>query len=109
MNLNNKDILLMQRLIKRRKYFLAFSILGTLMGIVVLLYHIAKGDLDGTRFVLVVFILLAGRANLRQYRVSLLLEKLGGAAPRVDGDSAPRVNPPADGAGPAGGNIHDLR
>jgi hypothetical protein len=78
MALDKKDIRLMERLIRRRKYFLVFSIIGSMMGVGVLIYHIAKGDLDGVKFVLVVFILLAGRANLRQYRVSLLLEKLQG-------------------------------
>jgi hypothetical protein len=46
------------------------------VGVGVLVYHLIIKDLDGVRFVLVVFILLAGRANLRQYKITLLLSKI---------------------------------
>ncbi|KJU86606.1 membrane protein [Candidatus Magnetobacterium bavaricum] len=76
MELDTGDRVFLERLIRRKRYFLVFSILSTVMGIGMLLYHLAGRDLNGVRFVLIVFILLLGRSNLRQYRVSAMLERL---------------------------------
>ncbi|MEO5359000.1 MAG: hypothetical protein H7843_00985 [Nitrospirota bacterium] len=76
MDLDDKDIRFYNRLLKRKKYFFLFSILSSVTGVVFLVYHLIARDLDGARFVLAVFILLAGRSNLRQYKISLLLSKI---------------------------------
>ncbi|MBF0342669.1 MAG: hypothetical protein HQL06_00410 [Nitrospirae bacterium] len=76
MELDTKDRMFLNRLIKRKKYFLTFSILSTMMGIGMLIYHFVSKDSNSLRLVLVVFILLSGRANLRQYKISVLLDKI---------------------------------
>ncbi|MEO5356553.1 MAG: hypothetical protein H7844_04560 [Nitrospirae bacterium YQR-1] len=76
MSLDVKDTQCINRLIKRKKYFLVFSISSTVMGLGLLSYHLISKDLNGPRFVLIIFILLLGRSNLRQYRISQLLDKI---------------------------------
>ncbi|MBF0463598.1 MAG: hypothetical protein HQK88_04475 [Nitrospirae bacterium] len=76
MELDDKDTKFINRLIRRKIYFLIFSISSTLIGIALLIYHIINKDFNGPRFVLIVFILLSGRQNLRQYRISQLLTKV---------------------------------
>jgi hypothetical protein len=76
MELDAKDTQFVSRLIKRKNFFLAFSISSTMMGLGLLIYHLISKDLNGPRFVLIVFILLSGRSNLRQYRISQLLTKI---------------------------------
>ncbi|MBF0518977.1 MAG: hypothetical protein HQK92_04560 [Nitrospirae bacterium] len=76
MELDDKDTKFINRLIRRKIYFLIFSISSTLMGIALLVYHLINKDFNGPRFVLIVFILLSGRQNLRQYRISQLLTKV---------------------------------
>ncbi len=50
--------------------------MSSVIGVVFLVYHLIARDLDGARFALAVFILLSGRSNLRQYKISLLLYKI---------------------------------
>ncbi|WP_420265585.1 hypothetical protein [Candidatus Magnetominusculus dajiuhuensis] len=76
MELDDKDMKFFNRLLRRKNYFFLFSILSSIMGVAVLVYHLIARDLDASKFVLVVFILLAGKANLRQYKISLLLSRI---------------------------------
>ncbi|MBF0567395.1 MAG: hypothetical protein HQK95_00865 [Nitrospirae bacterium] len=76
MELDDKDMKFFNRLLGRKNYFFLFSILSSIMGVAVLLYHLIARDLDASKAVLVVFILLAGKANLRQYKISLLLSRI---------------------------------
>ncbi|QWR78274.1 hypothetical protein [Candidatus Magnetomonas plexicatena] len=76
MELNDKETKFINRLIRRKIYFLIFSVSSSLMGVSLLIYHLINKNLNGPTFVLVVFILLSGRQNLRQYRISQLLAKV---------------------------------
>lgn len=77
MQLTGKERLFMERTARRKNLFLAFSLLSTAVAAFLLLYHglVAK-DLNALRFVIILLLLLAGRAHLRQYRSAIILNKL---------------------------------
>lgn len=77
MQLTGKERLFMERTARRKNLFLAFSLLSTAAAAFLLLYHglVAK-DLDALRFVIIILLLLVGRAHLRQYRSAIILNKL---------------------------------
>lgn len=77
MQLTGKERLFMERTARRKNLFLAFSILSTAVAAFLLLYHgLVTKDLNALRFVIVLLLLLAGRAHLRQYRSAIILNKL---------------------------------
>ena len=76
-NLTEKEKKLLSRMAKMRKLYLGLSILCVIIAISLLVYHlfIAK-DFNATRFVIIILVLLAGKTNLRQYRVAGIFNKL---------------------------------
>lgn len=75
-DLTKKEEKLLTRMAKMRKLYLGISILCVFIALSLLVYHllIAK-DFNGTRFVIVILVLLAGKTNLRQYRVAGIFNK----------------------------------
>jgi hypothetical protein len=73
------------RAVRRRRLFLALSVVGVLIAVSLAAYytyrklHNPAFDV-GARIVIVVLILLNSRQNLRQYRFAAILEKLAPVA-----------------------------
>lgn len=68
----------LRRILRNRKFFLIFSYTGIGIAIFLLiLYMIFLRNMNGTRFALIILILLLARANLRLYKASTIFQKLG--------------------------------
>lgn len=77
MELNNKEKLFLVRVTKRKNLYLTFSILSVIVAVFLLVYYgLIKEDINALRFVIIILILLAGKAHLRQYRSAVILHKL---------------------------------
>lgn len=77
MELNNKEKLFLVRVTKRKNLYLTFSILSVIIAVFLLVYYgLIKEDINALRFVIIILILLAGKAHLRQYRSAVILHKL---------------------------------
>ncbi len=74
--LNDREKSLLDRIAGQKKLFLIFSIVSVVIALSLGVYYglIAK-NINSTRFVLILLILLAGRSHLRQYRSAVLLHK----------------------------------
>ena len=66
----------MNRQIGNKKAFLVFSAIGVFAGLVYLGYMLISGNYSANGLVLMVFILLQARSNLKQFKDAALLEKL---------------------------------
>jgi hypothetical protein len=78
------------RALRRRRLFLALSVIGVLVAVSLAAYYTYRKLHDpafdmGARMVIVVLVLLNSRQNLRQYRFAGILEKLAPVA-REAGD-----------------------
>ena len=76
------EIRFARRAVRRKKLFLALSIVGVVVGLGLAAFYTWQkatqpGYPIGGRFALVIMVLLAGRQQLRQYRYATILEKLG--------------------------------
>jgi hypothetical protein len=70
------------RAARRRSLFLASSIATVVVAVTVLVYHgLILRDMDSSRFVIVLLLLLSGRSYLRLYKSATIFRKLqpGGA------------------------------
>ena len=77
MELNNKEKSLLNRIAGQKKIFLAFSIINVVIAVYLSVYYgLISENGKSIHFVLIILILLGGRAHLRQYRSALLLHKL---------------------------------
>ena len=69
------------RALRRRRLFLALSVIGVIIAVGLAVYYTWRKLHDpaftlGARMVIVVLVLLNARQNLRQYRFAGILEKL---------------------------------
>jgi hypothetical protein len=77
MELTNKEKLLLDRIAGQKNLYLTFSIINVVIAVFLLIYYgLVTKNFHSIQFVLIILILLAGRAHLRQYRSALLLHKL---------------------------------
>lgn len=77
MELTDKEKLFLVRVARRKNMYLIVSLLSVIIAVFLLVYHgLIKGDINALRFVIIILILLAGRAHLRQYRSAVILHKL---------------------------------
>lgn len=67
----------LKRILKNRKMFLIFSYAGIgIAGILLMLYTIFLGNMNGNRFALIILILLQSWANLKLFKVANILQKI---------------------------------
>ena len=77
MNLGDRELNFIKRVAGRKKLYLFFSISSVVIALLLIGYYgIFEKSVDSARFVIVILILLSGRAHLRQYRCAAILEKL---------------------------------
>ncbi len=81
MEMNESELRFVSRAIRRKKLFLALSIVSVVVGLGLAVFYAWQmatqpGYPVGIRIALVILILLNGRQNLRQYRYATILEKL---------------------------------
>lgn len=75
--LTDKERLFMDRVIRRKKLSLVFSVLSVMIAAFFLVYHgLIMHDLNALRFVIVLLLLLSGRSHLKQYRSAVVFSKL---------------------------------
>lgn len=75
--LTEKEIKFLNGAAKRKKLFLASSVVTVIVAVSFLVYHglIAK-DMNGLRFALIIILLLSGRTYLRLYKSAVIFGKL---------------------------------
>ncbi|TNF56093.1 hypothetical protein EP227_01305 [bacterium] len=74
---SNKEKLLLSRISKQKNLYLTFSIVSVIIALVLLAYYgLILKNMNSLRFVIVILVLLGGRAHLRQYRSAVLLHKV---------------------------------
>ena len=81
MNISDSELCFSKRAIKRKKIFLALSIIGVIIGLGLTAFYTwefaTQGDFTvGIHAVLVLLILLIARLNLRQHYYATILEKI---------------------------------
>lgn len=77
MELTAKEKNLLNRISRQKNLYLTFSIVNVAVAVSLVVYYgLVTQDISSIRIVLVILILLAGRAHLRQYRSAVLLGKL---------------------------------
>lgn len=77
MELTAKEKNLLNRISRQKNLYLTFSIVNVAVAVLLVVYYgLVTQDISSIRIVLVILILLAGRAHLRQYRSAVLLGKL---------------------------------
>lgn len=77
MELSDKDKSLLNRISMQKNLYLTFSIVSVaIAGMLLIYYGLIIRDINSLRFIIVILILLAGRAHLRQYRSAVILHKL---------------------------------
>jgi hypothetical protein len=77
MELDAKEIKLLNRIAGQKKLFLVFSIINVVIAVYLSIYYgLFSENAKSIHFVLIMLILLGGRSHLRQYRSALLLNKL---------------------------------
>jgi hypothetical protein len=75
--LSNKEKLLLSRISKQKNLYLTFSIVSVIVALLLLVYYgLVMKNMNGLRFVIVILVLLGGRAHLRQYRSAVILHKV---------------------------------
>lgn len=75
--LSNKEKLLLYRISKQKNLYLTFSIVSVIVALLLLAYYgLIMKNMNSMRFVIVILVLLGGRAHLRQYRSAVLLHKV---------------------------------
>ena len=79
--LSKREQSFLLRVLKNRKMFLAFSYIGIVVAVFLLtLYMVFLDNMNGTRFALIIMILLKARANLKLYKAANILRKLSAGA-----------------------------
>jgi hypothetical protein len=77
MEFTDKEKLFLSRVAKQKNLYLTFCIASVIIAVFLLIYYgLIMRDITGTRFVIIILLLLAGRAHLRQYRSALILHKV---------------------------------
>lgn len=77
MEITDKEKKFLIRIARWKNLYLTFSILSVIIAVFLLVYHVLiVANMNGLRFAVVILILLAGRAHLRQYRSASILHKL---------------------------------
>jgi hypothetical protein len=77
MKLTDKEKTLLDRIARQKNLYLALSLMSVVIAVVLLMYHVLLiKNINTINFVVIILVLLAGRAHLRQYRSAVLLHKL---------------------------------
>jgi hypothetical protein len=77
MELTDKERSLLDRIARQKKLYLAFSIMSVVIAVLLLVYYgLLIKNINSMNFVVIILVLLGGRAHLRQYRSAVLLHKL---------------------------------
>ena len=77
MELNDSEKELVDRIAGQKKLYLTFSIVSVLIAVMLLVYYgLIIKNINSLRIVIVVLVLLSGRAHMRQYRSALIIHKL---------------------------------
>jgi uncharacterized membrane protein len=77
MELTDKEKSLLDRIARQKNLYLAFSFISVVIAVILLVYYgLLIKNINGLNFVVIILVLLAGRAHLRQYRSAVLLHKL---------------------------------
>ena len=85
MELTEKEKRLLNRISRQKNMYLTFSIVNVAVAVLLVVYYgLVTQNFSAIRIVLIILILLAGRAHLRQYRSALLLSKLKAGLQRKD-------------------------
>ncbi len=67
----------LSRAARRRSVFLLSSIATVLVAVTILVYHsLIMKDMNGSRFVIILLLLLSGRSYLRLYKSATIFSKL---------------------------------
>jgi hypothetical protein len=67
----------LSRAARRRSVFLVSSIATVLVAVTILVYHgLIMKDMNGSRFVIILLLLLSGRSYLRLYKSATIFSKL---------------------------------
>jgi len=67
----------LSRAARRRSLFLLSSIATVLVAVTILVYHgLIMKDMNGSRFVIILLLLLSGRSYLRLYKSATIFSKL---------------------------------
>jgi hypothetical protein len=67
----------LSRAARRRRLFLLSSIATVLVAVTVLVYHgLIMKDMNGSRFVIILLLMLSGRSYLRLYKSATIFSKL---------------------------------
>jgi hypothetical protein len=77
MEFSDKEKSFLTTVARRKNLYLVFSIVSVLVAVFLLIYHgLIMRDINSLRFLLIILILLAGKAQLRQYRSAVIIGKL---------------------------------
>ena len=77
MQLTDPEKSFLDRIIRRKKLFLKFSLVGVVVSVAYFIYHaVIAQDLTVLRSVVVILLLLSARSHLRQYRSAVIMDKL---------------------------------
>jgi uncharacterized membrane protein len=77
MELTDKEKSSLDRIARQKNLYLAFSFISVVIAVILLVYYgLLIKNINGLNFVVIILVLLAGRAHLRQYRSAVLLHKL---------------------------------
>jgi hypothetical protein len=77
MELSEKEKNLLDRIAQQKNLYLTFSIVNVAVAVLLVVYYgLITNSFSSIKFVLIILILLGGRAHLRQYRSAVLLGKL---------------------------------
>lgn len=75
-HLDDRERAYFRRQTRNPRLFLLFTGIGIAAAVGLSIAYAVRGDLDGTRFALIVLILLQSRSNLKQWKSARLLLKL---------------------------------
>jgi hypothetical protein len=77
MGLSDKEKMFLGNIARRKNLYLTFSIISVLVAVMLLVYHgLIMREMNSIRVLLIILILLTGKAHLRQYRSAVILFKL---------------------------------
>jgi hypothetical protein len=77
MDLTDKERSLLDRIARQKKLYLAFSFMSVVIAVLLLVYYgLLIKNINSMNIVVIILVLLGGRAHLRQYRSAVLLHKL---------------------------------
>lgn len=77
MEFSDKEKSFLTTVSRRKNLYLTFSIASVVVAMILLVYYgLIMKNISGIRLVIVILILLAGKAHLRQYRSAVLLHKV---------------------------------